>query len=590
MSQNRDSNSLTDHAMLVAWGQYAHGLGLIKAIEAIHLKQKTVEHRPQGKVLEFLVSILSGCEYLKDISRSAHPLDQDQAVAQAWGQPGWADHSGVSRTLSHLSEAEVQQLAEALDRVSQTLLDQEVVLALSQGALELDGDLSPRPVSNTSRTYPEASFGHMDNEVRLGYQAALVTMGSPTYGRLGLAATHHTGKSVSLSQAEALTQAAEKRLGRRPWRRTDLVEQRLGQLLPEGSRLAGQVTQARQKLAQVEREQTEVLNQLHQARQTVAQLEADYSQHHRPERPTSHLAKARHQVAVFQRRSDRRRQAVVKAQAWLSRQEERLAGWKSDFQTLEKRLQRFHQDNATNPAPVQVSLRLDAGFGTGENLALLIELGYEVYSKPYGSWLSGFLTTTSAGLTAWQPVGKNADMLAWPAMTVPNFPYPLDLGYERFWTGQAYRYSGLIHFGPAPVTTDMPGWFGHYNARQTIEAGNKEGKQVFEVHKLKVRSRPALRLQEHFSLFAANFVRFAAQWLAQQCPQFPAAWQNSVHPAVKEQVKVGAHSPARVEWFGQDCLLRFEDRSIYAGRSLSIGQQVAIQLVLPMKFVNFSPT
>jgi hypothetical protein len=292
MSQNRNS-SLTDHAMLVAWGQYAHGLGLIQAIEAIPLKQKTVEYSPQGKVLEFLVSILSGCEYLKDISRSAHPLDQDLTVAQAWGQPEWADHSGVSRTLSHLSETETQQLAEVLDRVSQPLLDQEVALALGQGPLELDGDLSPRPVSNTSWTYPEASFGHMDNQVRLGYQAALVTMGSPTYGRLGLAARHHTGKTVSLGQAEALTQAAEKRLGRRPWRRTDLVEQRLDHLLPEGNRLAGQVSQARQKLAQVEAEQTEVLNQLHQSRQRVAQLEADYSHHQRPERPTSHLIKAR---------------------------------------------------------------------------------------------------------------------------------------------------------------------------------------------------------------------------------------------------------------------------------------------------------
>lgn len=181
-------------------------------------------------------------------------------------------------------------------------------------------------------------------------------------------------------------------------------------------------------------------------------------------------------------------------------------------------------------------------------------------------------------------------MMAWSAVTVPDFPYRLDLGYERFWTGRTYRFSGLVHFGPRAMTAHLLDWFEYYNTRQTIEAGNKESKQVFEVHQLKVRSRPALRLQEHFALFAANFVRFAAHWLAQQCPQLPSGWQNSACPGVKEQVKVGAHSPATVEWFGQDCLLRFEDRSIYAGRSLRIGQQVAIQLVLPMKFVNFSPT
>jgi hypothetical protein len=67
--------ALTHHAMLVAWGQYAQCIGLIRAIEGIPLHQKTVTHRPQTKVLEFLVAIRGGFEYLKDISLSAHPLD-----------------------------------------------------------------------------------------------------------------------------------------------------------------------------------------------------------------------------------------------------------------------------------------------------------------------------------------------------------------------------------------------------------------------------------------------------------------------------------------------------------------------------------
>ena len=588
MSQSRNS-SLTDHAMLVAWGQYAHGLGLIEAIEAIPLDQKRVDHSPQGKVLEFLVTILGGFEYLKDISLSAHPLDKDVSVAEAWGQPGWADHSGVSRTLSQLSESDVQRIAQALERVSQPLLDQEVVLALGRGYLELDGDLSPRPVSNTSQTYPDATFGHMNDQLRLGYQAAIVTMRSPTYGRIGLSASHHSGKTLSLSQAEALALAAEQRLGRRPLRRTDLLEKRIGQILPEGVRLAQQVAQARQKLAQVQADQIVVMGQLKQVQQAFAQQQVWYAHRQRPERPSSYLAKARQQVELYQRRLERRQRAVAKAQDWLTRQETRLAEWETNLHGLEERLKRFQNDNATNPAPIEAIFRLDAGFGTADNLALLIELGYEVYSKPYGTWLSGLLAAKSSEADNWEKVGKNAEMMAWPALALPNFPYPLDLGYERFWTGAGYRFSGLVHFGPHPVTTDLPGWFNDYNARQTIEAGNKEGKQVFEVHHLKVRARPALRLQEHLALFAANFVRFATHWLAQQCPQLPTGWQNSAYPRVKEQVKVGAHSPARVEWFGQDCLLRFEDRSIYAGRSLMIRRQVAIQLALPMKFVNFSP-
>lgn|GEM_PF-3427288 len=136
-------------------------------------------------------------EYLKDICLSAHPLDKDVTIAQVWGQAGWADYSRVSRTLSHLSEAEVQRIAEVLERVSQPLLDHEVVVALSRGYLELDGDLSPRPVSNTSQTYPEATFGHMNDQLWLDYQAAIVTMRSPTYGRMGLSAGHRNDPAVS---------------------------------------------------------------------------------------------------------------------------------------------------------------------------------------------------------------------------------------------------------------------------------------------------------------------------------------------------------------------------------------------------------
>ena len=588
MSPNRDI-SLTDHAMLVAWGQYAHGIGLIEAIEAIPLDQKTVEHSPQRKVLEFLVAILGGLEYLKDISLSAHPLDKDLAVAHAWGQTSWADHSGVSRTLTRLSEAEVQRIAEVLEQVSQPLLDHEVVLALSGGYLELDGDLSPRPVSNTSQTYPDASYGHMNDQLRLGYQAAIVSLRSPTYGRIGLSVSHHSGQTLSLSHAEALALEAERRLGRRPLRRTDLLEKRIGHMLPEGARLAQKVAEARQKLAHLEADRAVVVSQLKQAQHDFDRQQARYAQQQRPERPTSSLAKARQQVEVYDRRLERRQRAVVKAQDWLARPQARLAEWETTLHALEERLKRFQADNATNPAPIQVSFRLDAGFGTADNLALLIEMGYEVYSKPYGNWLSGLLAAKSAETNNWQKVGKNAEMMAWPAVWLPDFPYPLDLGYERFWTGRACRFSGLVHFGPQPVTTDLPAWFDDYNARQIIEAGNKEGKQVFEVHHLKVRSRPALRLQEHLALFAANFVRFAAHWLAEQCPQLPSGWQNSVCPRVKEQVKVGAHSPARIEWIGQDCLLRFEDRSVYAGRSLMIRQQVAIQLALPMKILDFSP-
>ncbi len=78
--------------------------------------------------------------------------------------------------------------------------------------------------------------------------------------------------------------------------------------------------------------------------------------------------------------------------------------------------------------------------------------------------------------------------------------------------------------------------------------------------------------------------------LAAQRPQVPNGWKNSAQPQVKNQVKVGADAPAQVEWLGQDCLVRFDDRSVVAGRSFTIRRQSAIQLTLPWKFASFSPT
>ena len=584
----------TDHAMLVVWGQLAHCMGIPQAFAEVPMSQKTVLHTPQSKVLEFLVANLAGLPYAKDISKATQPLDQDQAVAKAWGVDGWADCSGVSRTLHTLTETQGAQYGAIVERAIQPWLDQEVQLALNRGPLELDGDLSPRPVSNGSKTYPGAEYGYMSDRLQLGYQAAMVSMRSPTYGRLGLSVTHHSGNTVSITQAEGLALEAERSLGRRPMRRTDLLAQRIQNMEPEQKKRQANVAEAEKKLAKTQAAWFEVQAEQGELARKLAGLEKDYQQRNCPERPNSQLAQVRQRVEVWHLRLERCDQTVQRAKDRLAKQQARLADWESQKTHLSLRLKRFQVENDANHHPISAIFRLDAGFGNSENLALLIEMGYEIYSKPYGNWLSGTLAKMSATRsTDWEKVGKNAEMIAWKAVQLEDFPYSLDLGYERFWqspgcscregTDQSQpklAYSGVIHFGARDVTADLPGWFHDYNARQTIEAANKESKQVFEVHHIKVRSQPAMRLQEHFALFAANFVRIAADWLANQCPQVPDGWKESTHPAVKEQVKVGAHSSARIEWFGSDCLLRFAQRSIYAGRSLFVRRQVAIQLTL----------
>src|SRR5262245_6646935 len=45
---------VTDHALLVLLGQFAQHLGLVRLLQAVPISQKTVDHQPQTKLIEFL--------------------------------------------------------------------------------------------------------------------------------------------------------------------------------------------------------------------------------------------------------------------------------------------------------------------------------------------------------------------------------------------------------------------------------------------------------------------------------------------------------------------------------------------------------
>jgi hypothetical protein len=577
-----ENNALTHHAMLVAWGQFAQSIGLIQAVEAVPLHQKTVTHRPQTKILEFFVAILAGLKHLKDLSRSAHPIDQDEAVAKAWRQPAWADYSGVSRTLTELTQEEAEQVANALDRMTQPILAEEVMKALQlAGRLTYDGDLTDRPVSNSSTTYPNVAYGHMGNALRLGYQAAMVSLHSSTYGRFWLSVVSHPGNTASCTQAEAMVLAAEAKTGLRPLRRTDLLRSRLHRVVVERQGHEAQVQALEASLATARAQEAETPQQIDLQRALVAQLEAQYREKQRPERPHSTLGQARYRLGVLERRRARLARKMPKLAKQLTLRKTQFICCQAQERQLQQRLEQFEAENQANRCPIQADFRLDAGFGMRENVALLIEMGYDVYTKPYGDWLTPRLKRWAHGRRDWTRVGKNAEMIAWKAAVLDDFPYRLDVALERFWVGNTQKHAALIHFGSDPVTTNLPEWFQRYNARQTIEAGIKEGKDVFEMHHLKVRSAPGLYLQEQLAALAANFVRWAARWLAAQCPQLPSGWDDTAQPKVKEQVKVAAHTSAWVSWQEQGCLLKFTDHSVFAGRSLQVERQWAVQLPLP---------
>jgi hypothetical protein len=589
MSQNQTSpeiiQQMTQHAMLVIWGLYARRIGLIQAIKGVKLKQKARDHTPQTKVMEFLVAILAGLPHLQDISRSAHPLDQDQMVAEAWDQPAWADYSGVSRTLSQLTVAEVKELAAALDGISQPFIDREVALALEKaGELVYDADLTGRPVSSTSTSYPNTAFGHMGDTIELGYQAALVSIHSPTYGRLWLANELHPGDTVSMTRTQALVIAAEKRTGQRPRRRIDLLAGRLAAAQAQWETIADMVEESDQRHREAEDKAHDTKLFLREWKQEVATLTAMYQRQNRQQTAHCQLTRTQRKVATYTKRLSRCEQTLGVAQRRLARHEARYDVAKAEVDRLQAHYQQLVADNAANPHPIRATFRLDGGFTSRENLYWLIEMGYDVYTRGRFPKVTDALSAAVTAETEWNQVGGNAHMTGWRNTTMDDyFAYPLDVALLHYHTGDTIQRATLLHFGHTDVVADLDDWFHTYNGRQTIEAGIKEGKNVFQMHHLKVRSPEALLLQEHVACFAANFVRFAGCWLVQQAQPTPFSTQS-----VKQMVQVAAHTSAWVQKQGDVWLLTFTEQSCYAGYSLRFGGGV-IQLPLPLfKDIHFS--
>jgi len=577
---------LSHHGLLVAWGIFAQQLGLVDAIKSVPLHQKRREHTPQTKVLEYLLALLAGLPHLQDISRAAHPLDKDMTVATAWGQLAWADYSGVSRTLSSLTDAEVDKLIGSLTGLSQDYIDREVAISLSQeGVITYDADLTGRSVSDASRTYPDAAFGRMGDQVRLGYQAAVVSMESPTYNRLWLSTTLHPGNTVSCDSLQALVQAAEAATGVRPRRRTELLQERLDSLHKEMASAQTEVEKARQAVEAAERACQETADKISYWQEQFAHYEGGYAERGRIERPHSRLAQARRRLAVQEKRLVRRQQLYTDEQRRLRKRIENVSALKVQHQTVADQLAQLEADNANNPNPVRARFRIDAGFGTHENVDWLIEMGYEIYTKPFSHWVTKQLSKQVTDNTSWLQVGGNAEMTAWPAQLVGTYTYPLDVALARYHQGQTVRNSSFLYYGNEAVTDDLAQWFATYNRRQSIEAGIKEGKRIFQLHHFKVRSAPALRLQEFLTSFAANFIRWGLHWLQTQASwQGPSDAQSVLPPSwtnVKHAVQVLSHTSALVQWCEQGCLLKFTEQSCYPGAELRTGSY-AFQPPLPL--------
>ena len=571
----------TDHALLVLLGEYARQLGLIERLQAVPIDQRQGAYTPQSKLIEFLVAILAGLEHLEDLNQAAAPLVKDQAVITSWGQAGFAHYSGVSRTLSAAGDDTLSEVIQVLQTISQPFIDAEVMALARHGqALVLDADLTGRKVSSTSTTYQDSGFGYMDGEIANGFQAAITSLTGGPCGRLLLSSQRYSGPAQSAECLQAAVRKMEQVLGLHPRRRTERVQQRLQALAADQAQLQASLDAERTR-------QRDLFDALQVARQEqvlrqaeVERLSAEFQARGWVERPHSKLAQARQQVVSAQKRQTRAGRELRATAARLTKWEHALANGQAQQTQWMDWLAQLESENATLLHPLTCILRVDAGFSTDDNLTWLIEMGYVVYTKVHNGQTTAKLLRQLPADVTWQRVGRNAEAVYRPQQRIAECPYDLEALVVRYHVPTGYLYSTLLYYGDRPPPQRLKDWFSGYNARQTIEAGIKEGKGVFRLRHPLVRSPIGMLLQEQFGLFAANFVRWAAQWAKQLVRQANQALEDAL-TEVKTLVHDVAHCRARLVHNALGHVLIFDEHGPYAGALLLLSGQVAFQHVLP---------
>ena len=586
---NEEIDATTDHAWLVVLGHFAQALRLVTALAEVPLRQRKGpdETKPQTKLVEFLVGILGGIEYLQDLNKGPQPIVKDQTIAAAWGQAIFRHYAQVSRTLEVADEETLAAVVKVLRTVSAPFIQAAVMEEVKRkGCLMIDVDLTGRVVSPTSSDYDDATFGWMDDGVSKGYQDALTSLISERWQRLMLTLQRYSGRTLSAECLQAALTQVEELLQVRPRRRVELVQARSEDMGVQIEQLHSQVEHNQQEQRSLWSRIGEAQADREHYQAEVSRLENEYQAKGWLERPHSQLAKMRRKLTSAKKRQARAWRDLTKLQHRTERLQQQINQAQAELLAVDEWLAHLEADNIANPNPVSMVVRLDAGFSTGANLTWLIEMGYTVLTKAHHHSSTDSLRRRLPPQPGWSQVGKNAEAIAMGEYYQNDCPYPLQAMLVRYHLPDKFRFTTLFYYDECPPPS-LANWFKLYNARQTIEAGIKEEKSVFTLKRHLVRSPIGMQLQEQFALFGANFVRWAAAWVKDLLSQSSHNFTQALGQ-IKTLVRVVSRTRARWVRNALGNTLIFDEPSPFAGTTICLSGLVAIQV--PLKLFNFAPS
>lgn len=392
-----------------------------------------------------------------------------------------------------------------------------VLRDLTPSWLVVDFDLTGLVVSDQATTDAGADYGYM-GEVdgpAKGYQFARAQV----QGRrdvLLLGGFLHLGRTVSQPCLAELVALTEQQLGR-PRRRVEAVVQRLAD--------------AAQALAAV-------------AQTLAARAAGPAPQRRRTQRLAAQQARLQAQVA-----------------------------------TLRARRETLAAENATNPAPRRIILRLDGGFGDATAVTWRYEQGDDFVLRAHNHRVAEALRL-EAGLT-WEKVSKNGCIAASQRTALGACPYPVRRFACRQWWGddRPERWSARL-VKPERTAREWPtrrvGVFS--NQRPVAAASLKEGKGSFASRHVPTRHEAGIALYQELVLLAQHLLR----WFRRQClGHTPLATTG-----IKDLVRAAGHARALLLDHG----LQFATTNRWAGLWLPLRPTPAYRLWFPfLEACSFAP-
>jgi hypothetical protein len=167
---------------------------LAPVLSALVLPIKEVDHAPNAKVLDVLVSILAGCRAVSQVNTRIRP---DMALARAWGRESFAEQSTLSRTLDAFGEEQIAQLRQGSEvlfrRESRTLRHD-----FAQDWLWLDIDLTPLPASKHAEGSTKGKIGGEKTDTGVSWHVFTHRSTKRPCSHVSILASNIVGRRISL--------------------------------------------------------------------------------------------------------------------------------------------------------------------------------------------------------------------------------------------------------------------------------------------------------------------------------------------------------------------------------------------------------